>query len=212
MANRSLVYVVDDDVRILERLDALLTSKGYSVTTFERPDEFLSLAKPDVPACLILDLGDCNGLAVQRQLTGDEAMPLIFLSEAADVPTTVKAMRAGASEFLLKPFDEEQLLSSVGAALKQADEQWADRQLVRQIRRCYLSLTPREREVLPYIVRGFLNKQTAYELGTSEITIRIHRGQIMRKMRASSLAELVWLAGRLGIPDRTSNFESLLSA
>jgi FixJ family two-component response regulator len=214
MTNGPLVYVVDDDMVILEKLDALLTSKGYSVRTFARPDEFLSLAKPHVPACLILDLHpeDCNGLAVQRQLTGDEAMPVIFLSEAVDVPTTVKAMRAGASEFLLKPFREEQLLSSVRAALKQADEQWADRQLVGRIRKYYLSLTPREREVLPYIVLGFLNKQTAYELGTSEITIRIHRGKIMRKMNASSLADLVWFASRLGIPDRTSTVRALMRA
>jgi len=121
-------------------------------------------------------------------------------------------MRAGASEFLLKPVDELELLSSVRMALKQAHAQWTDRQVVRQIRRCYESLTPREREVLPYVVSGFLNKQTAYELGTSEITIRIHRGHIMRKMNAPSLAELVWLAGRIGIPDRTSTLEGLRSA
>jgi FixJ family two-component response regulator len=214
MANRSLVYVVDDDVRILKKLDALLTSEGYDVRTFVHPDEFLLLEKPDIPTCLILDLGpeDHNGLRVQRQLGGDEEMPVIVLSERSDIRTTVEAMRAGAIEFLLKPFDEEQLLFSVRAALKQADEQWADRQLVRRIRRCYVSLTPREREVLPYIVSGFLNKQTAYELGTSEVTIRFHRGQIMRKMRASSLAELVWLASRLGIPVRTSMGRVLMSA
>lgn len=212
MAGKSVVYVIDDDPKILEALVVLLSSRGYSVRAFRRPDEFFSQSKPNVPACLILDLnpGDCNGLEVQRQLSGDEAMPVIFLSEIVDVPTTVVAMRAGASEFLLKPVDEGQLLSSVRAALKQAHDQWAGRELDRRIRRNYDSLTRREQEVLPYIVSGFLNKQTAYELGTSEITIRIHRGHIMRKMNASSLAELVWLASRMGIPDRTSYVEELV--
>jgi FixJ family two-component response regulator len=211
---RSWVYVVDDDVRMLEKLKTLLRSEGYGVRTFEHPDEFLLLEKPDIPACLILALnrGERNGLEVRRQLIGGKELPVILLSEVSDVRTTVEAMRAGAMEFLLKPFDKEQLLVSVRAALKQADEQWADRQLVQRIRRCYASLTPREREVLPYIVSGFLNKQTAYELGTVEITIRIHRGQIMRKMRASSLAELVWLASHLGIPVRTSTGQALMSA
>jgi FixJ family two-component response regulator len=214
MGQASLVYVVDDDARSLDGLDALLTSQGFSVRTFAFVDDFLSLEKPSVPACLILDLkpGDCGRLAVPRRLSGNGAMPVIFVSEAVDVRTTVEAMRAGASEFLLKPFDEEYLLSAVRAALKQADAQWADGQLVWRIRKCYLSLTPREREVLPYIVRGFLNKQTAYELGTSEITIRIHRGQIMRKMKAASLAELVWFAERLGIPDRASMVQAFIGA
>jgi FixJ family two-component response regulator len=142
-----------------------------------------------------------NDLAAQP-LAGDASMPVIFLSGAGDIPKTVRAMRSGASDFLLKPVDKEQLLHAVRMALAQAIEQWADRQTLRRIRSNYERLSPTEKKVLPYIVLGFLNKQTAYELGRSEITIRIHRAQIMRKMNASSLAELVWLAGHLGIPQR----------
>jgi FixJ family two-component response regulator len=214
MEEHPAVYLIDDDSRSLETLDMLLSSRGYSVKAFAHPDEFLALPRPGVPACLILDLnlGNTDGLTVQQQLAGDGSMTVIFLSGIVDIPTAVRAMRGGASEFLLKPVDEEQILRAVRVALKQAHKQWVDRQLTLRIRKNYDRLTPRECEVLPYIVRGFLNKQTAYELGTSEITIRIHRGQIMRKMQASSLAELVWLAGSLGIPDRTSNIEAVLSA
>ena len=210
----STVYIVGDDTKTREELKELLSWHGYNVETFHRSDEFLSLPRPNVPACLILDLnqGDCGGLAVQQQLKGNARMPIIFLSGVADIRTAVKAMRAGASEFLLKPLDEEQLLTALRTALKQASERWAYREIVRRIRKNFDSLTPREREVLPYIVSGFLNKQTAYELGTSEITIRIHRAQIMRKMNASSLAELVWLAERLGIPGRASRIEAIMGA
>jgi len=210
----STIYIVGDDPGTQIELKELLSWHGYCVETFHRADKFLSLPRPNVPACLILDLnqGDCDELALQPQLTGDARVPIIFLSGVADIRMAVKAMRAGASEFLLKPVDEEQLLLALRAALKQAHERWAYREIVRRIRKRYDCLTPREREVLPYIVSGFLNKQTAYELGTSEITIRIHRGQIMRKMNASSLAELVWLAERLGIPDRASRIEAIMGA
>ncbi len=207
------IYLIDDDLSSLEALSLLLSSRGYRVRAFADPDEFLALPRPRVPACLILDLilGHTDGLTVQRQLASDGSITVIFLSGSVDIPAAVRAMRGGASEVLLKPVNDEQILRSVRFALEQAHEQWVDRQLILRIRKNYSRLTPRECEVLPYIVRGFLNKQTAYELGTSEITIRIHRGQIMKKMQASSLAELVWLAGRLGIPDRTSNIEALLS-
>lgn len=210
----STVYLVGDDTETQEGLQELLSWHGYKVETFRRSEDFLSTPMLNEPTCLILDLnqGDSDGLAVQQQLTGDAKLPIIFLSDVADIRTIVKAMRAGASEFLLKPVNEEQLLPALRTALKQAHERWLYRQLVRRIRKSYDSLTPREREVLPYIVRGFLNKQTAYELGTSEITIRIHRGQIMRKMNASSLAELVWIAERLGIPDRASRIEDIMGA
>jgi FixJ family two-component response regulator len=209
----SPVYLIGDDTRTQEELEELLSWQGYNVETFPSSGDFLSLPRANVPACLILDLnqGDSGDLALQQQLAGDGKMPIIFLSGVADIPTIVKAMRAGANEFFLKPVSGEQLLAALRAALKHAHERWAYRELIRRVRKSYDRLTPREREVLPYIVRGFLNKQTAYELGTSEITIRIHRGQIMRKMGASSLAELVWLAERLGIPDRASRIEAIMS-
>jgi FixJ family two-component response regulator len=214
MEEHPTIYLIDEDSRSLEALDRLLSSRGYRVRAFADADKFLALPRPGVPACLILDLilGNTDGLTVQRQLASDGSITVIFLSGVVDIPAAVRAMRGGASEVLLKPVNEEQILRAVRIALKQAHKQWVDCQLTLRIRKNYNRLTPRECDVLPYIVRGFLNKQTAYELGTSEITIRIHRGQIMRKMQASSLAELVWLAGRLGIPDRTSHIEALLSA
>ena len=214
MEEHPTIYLIDDNSRSLETLDDLLSSRGYRVRAFADPEQFLALPRPGGPACLILDLnpGNTDGLMVQQQLAGDGSITVIFLSGIVDIPMAVRAMRGGASEVLLKPVNEDQILRAVRVALKQAQEQWVDRQLTLRIRKNYSRLTPRECEVLPYIVRGFLNKQTAYELGTSEITIRIHRGQIMRKMQASSLAELVWLSGRLGIPDRTSNIEAVLRA
>jgi FixJ family two-component response regulator len=207
MKSQRIVYAIDDDLGIRESLDGLLAAAGYKVHVFAEPNEFLAFARPDVPSCLILDLnlGDTTGLDLQRKLTDDSTLPVIFLTGFADIPTTVKAMRGGASEFLSKPIEEERLLPAIEAALAEAESQWADRRSLRELRRNYERLTPREREVLPYIVRGFLNKQTAYELGRSEITIRIHRGQIMRKMEADSLAGLVRMGNRLGIlPDYTN--------
>ena len=198
---KRIVYVLDDDLRIRESLETLLSAAGFKVMLFTEPESFLAFQRPEEPSCLILDLnlGDTTGLDLQQKLGDDSALPVIFLTGVGDIPTTVKAMRRGASEFLSKPVDEEELIPAIETALKQAEERWADRQYLRQLRRNYESLTPREREVMPYVVRGFLNKQTAYELGTSEITIRIHRGQIMRKMKADSLADLVRMASRLGI-------------
>ena len=210
MNHKSVVYVIDADTNDRRSIARSLTSHGYDVVAFDRHDQFLSSPKANTPACAILDLDptDTSGFVMDQRPGGDAAMPVIFLSRFPDVPTTVKAMRSGASDFLLKPVDESQLLSSVGAATAQAHEQWAGLQLLRRLRHSYDSLTRCEREVLPYVVRGFLNKQTAFELGKSEITIRIHRAQIMRKMNASSLAELVWFAGGLGIPDRRPIAES----
>jgi FixJ family two-component response regulator len=211
---RSTIYVVDDDSSLLEELGALLSGQGHSVKTFTNANDFLAFPKANAPTCLIFDLnlGGIDGFSIESQLAADAAMPIIVLSEFIDIPATVRAIRGGASEFLLKPLDHERLIEAVHVALMQAREQWAHCQFIRQIRQCYATLTRRERDVLPYVVRGFLNKQTAYELGTSEITIRIHRGQIMRKMHASSLAELVWLAGHLGIPDRRRIVEAQMQA
>jgi FixJ family two-component response regulator len=207
MKSQRMIYVIDDDLGIRESLAALLAAAGYNVHVFAEPNAFLAFVRPEVPSCLILDLklGETTGLDLQRKLADDSTLPVIFLSGFADIPTTVKAMRCGASEFLSKPIEEERLLPAIEAAFIEAESQWADRRALRDLRRNYERLTPREREILPYIVRGFLNKQTAYELGRSEITIRIHRGQIMRKMEADSLAVLVRMGNRLGIlPDYTN--------
>jgi FixJ family two-component response regulator len=206
MESTTMVYVVDDDKRAQEALHHLLESHGYNAMSFDQANTFLAFPKPNVPSCLILDidLGNTSGLDVQQRLIGVSAMPIIFLAGVSDIRTTVKAMRGGASEVLSKPVDGDELIKAVETALVRAEEEWADIQIMRQIRNSYGRLTRREREVLTYIVRGFLNKQTAYELGTSEITIRIHRGQIMRKMNADSLADLVRIAALLGIPGQKS--------
>jgi FixJ family two-component response regulator len=141
-----------------------------------------------------------TGLELQKELSGTDAPPIVFLTGHGDIPSTVKAMKAGATEFLSKPFDEEDLVRAIDAAIEVDREARAKNAELDEIKKRYARLTPRERDVLPYVVSGLLNKQTAGELGTSEITIRIHRGQIMRKMKAESLADLVRLAGKLGIP------------
>jgi FixJ family two-component response regulator len=201
-SEKSLVYVLDDDNRIREALSALLASTGHNVVTFSSAPEYLTYKRPDVPACLILDLDlpGMNGLELQKELADTGGPPIIFLTGHGDIPSTVKAMKAGATEFLSKPFEEEDLLHAIETALRIDVEARAKNAELLAIQKRYASLTPREREVLPFVVSGLLNKQTAGELGTSEITIRIHRGQIMRKMAAQSLADLVRMAAKLGIP------------
>ena len=197
-----MVYILDDDARVREALVALLSSVGYRVTVFSSAQEYLAYTRPDVPGCLLLDLDlpGMSGLDLQRELAGTHGPPIVFLTGHGDIPSTVKAMKGGAVEFLAKPFDEGALIGAIDIAIQEDERAREAHTELEAIRKRYLSLTPREREVLPFVVRGFLNKQTAGELGTSEITIRIHRGQIMRKMAADSLADLVRLAAKLGIP------------
>jgi len=199
--DNSIVYVLDDDYRVREALTSLLLSVGLRVEVFTSAAEYLNFQKPDSPACLILDLElpGMSGLELQQEIAGSDAPAIVFVTGHGDVPSSVRAMKAGAIEFLLKPFDDQELLRTIDAAIAQDREARLRRAEVAELRKRYALLTPREREVLPFVTAGLLNKQTAAELGTSEITIQVHRGQIMRKMAASSLADLVKMAGKLGI-------------
>ena len=197
-----IVVVVDDDYRIREALLELLTAAGLNVVTFGSAAEYLRFAKPDLPACLILDveLPDINGLELQRQIAADQHPHIVFLTGHGDVPSSVRALKAGAVDFLTKPFREQDLLAAIQAALAQDHESRRKRAELAGLQQRLAALTPREREVLPLVVSGLLNKQAAAELGISEVTLQIHRGRIMHKMQAESLAELVRMAGTLGIP------------
>ncbi len=197
-----VVFIVDDDRRICEALSELLSTYDLNVVTFGSATEYIAYPKPDVPACLILDveLPDINGLELQRQ-TGQGNQPqIVFITGHGDIPTSVRAIKAGAVDFLTKPFSEADLMQAIHTALAQDRDARRKRAEFADLRQRLSSLTPREREVLPLIVSGLLNKQAAAELGISEVTIQIHRGKIMKKMGAGSLAELVRMAGMLEIP------------
>jgi FixJ family two-component response regulator len=200
-----IVFVVDDDPRVRESLTSLISSIGLQVAVFGSAAEFLESEKPDAPACLVLDLQlpGTNGLELQQQLTDGDAPPIVFVSGHGDIPSSVRAMKAGAIEFLSKPFGEDELLRAIDAAISLDRAAREKRSELAELQRHYEVLTPREREVLPFVVAGYANKVTAADLGTSEITIGVHRGQIMRKMAANSLAELVRMADKLGLPPRT---------
>jgi FixJ family two-component response regulator len=199
--DRPVVFVVDDDYRVREALSSLISSAGLDVAAFGSAAEFLESEKPDSPACLVLDLElpGTSGLELQRELVAGIAPPIIFITGHGDIPSSVRAMKAGAIEFLSKPFDDEELLHAIDAAIAMDRSARQRRSELAELQKHYALLTPREREVLPLVTAGLANKQTAAELGTSEITIGVHRGQIMRKMGARSLAELVRMADKLGI-------------
>lgn len=197
-----IVFIVDDDRRICEALSELLASFDMRAVTFGSASEYIAFLKPDVPACLILDveLPDINGLDLQSQTAQGNDPPIVFVTGHGDIPSSVRAMKAGAVDFLTKPFIEADLMRAINAALTQDREGRRKKTELAELLQRLKSLTSREREVLPLVVSGLLNKQAAAELGISEVTVQIHRGKIMQKMDAGSLAELVRMAGVLEIP------------
>ena len=196
-----IVFVVDDDVSVRESLELLIRSAGWQPETFPSAQAFLSRRRPTVPCCMVLDvtLPGLSGLELQQQLTERTDMPIIFITGHGDVPMSVQAMKAGAVEFLTKPFTNEVLLDAIGGAIDRSRTAVHQEAEMRVLRGSYASLTPREREVMALVVSGLLNKQVGGELGISEITVKAHRGQMMRKMKADSLPDLVTMAARLGL-------------
>jgi FixJ family two-component response regulator len=198
-----LVFVVDDDAAMRRSLENLISSVGLGVEAFPSAQQFLLSKRPDVPGCLVLDvrLPGLSGLDLQKRMV-EAAMdiPIIFITGHGDIPMTVRAMKAGAVEFLTKPFRDQDLLDAIQQALERDRKTHEQRAEIAELRRRIDSLTPRERDVLNLVVTGLLNKQIAGELGTSETTVKIHRHQVMEKMGANSLAELVRMSHRLGIP------------
>jgi FixJ family two-component response regulator len=200
-----MVFVIEDDPSFRRSLGFLIESARFPVQTFNSAEEFLRSPRPDVPACLVLDvrLPDLSGLDLQRELTKTEvSIPIIFITGHGDIPMTVQAMKAGATEFLTKPFREQDLLDAIQRAINADRSARIQRTQLAELRRRYHSLTGREREVMAYVVKGMLNKQVADELGTTEKTIKVHRGQVMRKMGMNSFADLVRAAEKLGILGR----------
>jgi FixJ family two-component response regulator len=199
---KPIVFVVDDDISVRESLELLIKFAGWQPAMFSSAAEFLAHPRTATPSCLVLDvsLPEINGLELQKLIGSERTdMPIIFLTGHGDVPMTVQAMKAGAVEFLTKPFDDEVLLSAIRHAIKRSMAVMNDQAEVTALRSSYESLTPREQEVLRLVVTGMLNKQIGLTLGISEITVKAHRGKMMQKMRAESLADLVKTAVRLGL-------------
>ncbi len=198
----SIVFVVDDDVSVRESLELLICCAGWRPETFASAQEFLDRPRALVPSCLVLDvsLPGLNGLDLQKQVAAERNdMPIIFITGYGDVPMTVQAMKAGAIEFLTKPFSDEVLLNAIRQALERSRVALGRDAEMRLLRDCYTSLTHRERQVMVLVISGLLNKQIGGELGISEITVKAHRGKVMQKMKADSLADLVNIAARLRI-------------
>src|ERR1700746_4161 len=196
-----IVFVVDDDVSVRESLELLIKAAGWQPETFASALEFQSRPRPTVPCCLVLDvtLPGLSGLELQQRLVERRDMPIIFITGHGDVPMSVQAMKAGAVEFLTKPFTHDVLLDAIDGAIQRSRTAVRQEAELRVLRSAYASLTPREREVMALVVSGLLNKQVGGELGISEITVKAHRGQVMRKMKADSLPKLVTMAARLGL-------------
>jgi FixJ family two-component response regulator len=198
----SIVFVVDDDISVRESLEALIRLEGWETETFATAEAFLSRSRAFVPSCLVLDvsLPDLNGLDLQRHLANRNDMPIIFITGHGDVPMTVRAMKAGAVEFLTKPINDEALLSAIRQAIERSRVVLDQERELKALRERYGSLSRREQEVMALVVTGRLNKQVGHELGISEITVKAHRGRVMRKMGAGALADLVNMAAKLGLP------------
>ena len=204
---RPTVFVVDDDVSVRESLELLIKNAGWQAETFPSGQDFLSRPRVRIPCCLLLDvtLPGLNGLELQRQLAERTDMPIIFITGHGDIPMTVQAMKAGAVEFLTKPLKHDVLVDAIRGALERSSTAVHLNAAMRALNDRYLSLTPREREVMALVVSGKLNKQVGGELGISEITVKAHRGQVMRKMQADSLPDLVTMAARLGLRSEPSS-------
>jgi len=200
-----IVFVIDDDVSVRESLELLIRSEGWRPETFASAEEFLSRPRVLAPSCLVLDvtLPDLNGLDLQKRVAAERSdMPIIFITGFGDVPMTVRAMKAGAVEFLTKPLGDDALLSAIRHAIERSHSAIDHEAEIRTLRDRYASLSPREREVMALVVSGLLNKQVGGELGISEITVKAHRGRVMRKMKADSLADLVNMAAILRLGQR----------
>jgi len=201
-ADDSIVFIIDDDQSMRDALRRLLGTVGLRAQAFETPEEFLKTKRPDTPSCLVLDvrLPGLSGLDLQRELADvDPPIQIVFITAHGDIPMTVQALKAGAVDFLTKPFRDQQLLDAVHHALDRDGTARHQRAQLAELRRRYESLTQREREVMTLVVTGLLNKQIAAQVGTSEATVKAHRAQLMRKMQAESVARLVTIAQRLGL-------------
>ena len=199
---RAVVFVVDDDASMRRALENLVSSVGLEARVFTAPEEFLSAQRPDAPGCLVLDvrLPGMSGLAFQQELAKRAILlPIVFITGHGDVAMSVRAMKAGAVEFLTKPFDEQVLLDAIHAAIERDRARRRDVAGAAQLQACYSQLTERERQVMALVAAGRANKQIASELGLSVVTVKVHRGHVMHKMRAKSIAELVRIADRLGV-------------
>lgn len=197
-----IIFIVDDDARIREALADLLASHGLRTVAFASARDYIAADKPDLPACLILDveLPDINGLELQGQIATTNHPPIVFITGHGDIPSSVRAIKRGAVDFLTKPFSDTDLMTAITAAIDQDRANRSERAEMEDLQRRYGDLTPREREVLPLVVSGLLNKQAAAELGISEVMLQIHRRNVTQKMGADSFADLVRVAERLGIP------------
>jgi FixJ family two-component response regulator len=203
MSSVPVVFVVDDDISVRESLEPLIRWAGWKPETFSTAQDFLSRPRDETPGCLVLDveLPDLNGLDLQARVAAHRAeLPIIFITGHGDIPMSVRAMKAGAAEFLTKPFERDVLVNAIRRAIERSREALTQASELKTLRERYASLTPREREVLAWVVSGLLNKQVAAELGMTEATVKAHRGKVMQKMKADSLAGLVRIATKLELP------------